>query len=113
MGSELIVAVVMEPFDRRVLDRAVPLPGNGLLANREREPFDLGATQENSPLDCFLIFAAPWVVGPGQPVLDAASQTQGAWNTSPDLGRGAGQCALVAGFCELLPENRTVTEAMI
>ena len=60
MGSELIVTVVMEPFDRRVLDRAVPLPGNGLLANREREPFDLGATQENSPLDCFLIFAALW-----------------------------------------------------
>ncbi len=44
MGSELIVAVVMEPFDRRVLDGAV-------------HPFDLAV--------------GPWMVGLGQPVLDA------------------------------------------
>ena len=44
MGSELIVAVVMKPFDRRVLDGAV-------------HPFDLAV--------------GPWMVGLGQPVLDA------------------------------------------
>ena len=44
MGSELIVAVVMEPFDRRVLDGEV-------------QAFDLTV--------------GPWVVGLGQPVLDA------------------------------------------
>jgi len=43
MGSELIVAIVMEPFDRRVLDGAV-------------DPFDLAV--------------GPWVVGLGQAVLD-------------------------------------------
>ena len=44
MGSEMIVACVMEPFDRRVLDGAV-------------HPLDLAV--------------GPWVVGLGQPVLDA------------------------------------------
>ena len=37
--SQLVVAV--EAFDGRLLDRAVPLPGNGLPANRERDAFDL------------------------------------------------------------------------
>ena len=44
MGSELIVAVVMKPFDRRVLDGAV-------------HPFDLAV--------------GPWMVGLGQSMLDA------------------------------------------
>ena len=44
MRSELLVAVVMEPFDRRVLDGAV-------------HPLDLAV--------------GPWVVGLGQPVLNA------------------------------------------
>ena len=39
--SELVVVVVVEAFDRRLLDRAVPLPGNGLPANRERDAFYL------------------------------------------------------------------------
>ena len=33
--SQLVVIVVVEAFDGRVLDGAVPLPGNGLPANRE------------------------------------------------------------------------------
>ena len=64
------MAVVMEPFDRRVLDGAVPLAGRCLPANTEKHPSELAATQENSPPDCFLIFAALWVVGLGQAVLD-------------------------------------------
>ena len=55
--SQLVVAVVVEPFHGRLLDRAV-------------HPLDLAATQENDPPDRFLIFMAPRVVGLGQPVLD-------------------------------------------
>jgi len=43
MLRELVVAVVVEAFDCRVFDRAVPLPGNGLPANRERDAFDLSS----------------------------------------------------------------------
>ena len=70
MPVELVVIVVMEAFDGRVLDRAVPLPGSGLPANRERDALDLAATRENRPPDCFLGLAAPGVLDPGQPVFD-------------------------------------------
>ena len=36
--AQLVVAV--EAFDSGFLDRAVPLPGNGLPANRARDPFN-------------------------------------------------------------------------
>ena len=39
--SQLIVVVVMEALDGRLLDCAVPLPGSGLPANRERDALDL------------------------------------------------------------------------
>ena len=66
----LLVIVVVVALDRGLLDCPVPLPGNGLPANRERDAFDLAAIQENSPPDCFLIFMAPRVVRFGQAVLD-------------------------------------------
>jgi hypothetical protein len=56
---ELIVVVVVETFDGRVLDRAV-------------HAFDLTATQENDPPDRFLIFMAPRVFWLGCAVLYAA-----------------------------------------
>ena len=56
VAAELAVIVVVEAFDGRFLDRAVPLPGNGLLANRERDPFDLAV--------------GPGVLDLGQAVLD-------------------------------------------
>ena len=70
MLCELVVVLVMEAFDRRVLDRAVPLPGSGLPANRERDPLNLAAPRENSSPDCFLILAARGVFDLGQPVFD-------------------------------------------
>jgi len=39
--AQLVVVIIVEAFHRRVLDRPVPLPGNGLPANRERDAFDL------------------------------------------------------------------------
>jgi len=57
VGAQLVVAVVVEALDRGLLDRPV-------------HPLDLAATQENSPPDCFLIFAAPRMVGFGQAMLD-------------------------------------------
>ena len=66
--AQLVVIVVMEGFDVQrendppdrflirltFLDRAVPLPGSGLPANRERDPLNLAAPRENRPPDCFL-----------------------------------------------------------
>jgi hypothetical protein len=60
----------MEAFDGRVFDGAVPLPCNGLPANRERDPFDLTAPRENSPPDCFLILVAPRMVWLREAMLD-------------------------------------------
>jgi hypothetical protein len=57
MAFELIMVVVMEAFDGGVFDCSVPLPGNGLLANRERDAFDLTI--------------GPWVLDLCQPMLDA------------------------------------------
>jgi len=54
--AQLIVVVIMEAFDGRILDGAVPLPGNGLPANRERDALDLAIR--------------PGVPDLGQPVLD-------------------------------------------
>ena len=54
--AQLVVIVVMEAFDGRVLDRAIPLPGSGLPANRERDPLDLAIR--------------PGVLDLGQPVVD-------------------------------------------
>jgi hypothetical protein len=56
MAAELTVVVVMEALHGGVFDGAVPLPGNGLLANRERDPFDLTI--------------GPWVFDVFQPMLD-------------------------------------------
>ena len=56
--SQLVVVVVVEAFDSGFLDREVALPGNGLPANRERDPFDL-AIRENDPPDRFLVLTAP------------------------------------------------------
>ena len=67
--AHLVVAVVMEAFDVQwendppdrflirltFLDRAVPLPGSGLPANRERDPINLAIR--------------PGVLDPGQPVV--------------------------------------------
>ena len=39
--SQRVVVIVVEAFHGGFLDRAVPLPGNGLLANRERDAPDL------------------------------------------------------------------------
>ena len=36
VSAQLIVVIVEIPFDGGFLDRAVPLPGSGLPANRER-----------------------------------------------------------------------------
>ena len=41
VGFELAVAVGVEAFDGCLLDCPVPLPGNGLPANRERDALDL------------------------------------------------------------------------
>ena len=65
--AQLVVILVVEAFDRRVLDRAVPLPGSGLPANRERDPLNLAATRENRPPDCFLGLAAPRMLDLGRP----------------------------------------------
>ena len=70
MLCELVVVIVVEAFDGRVLDRAVPLPGSGLPANRERDAFNLAATRENRPPDCFLGLAAPRMLDLGQPMFD-------------------------------------------
>ena len=58
MTSELVMVVVVEAFDGRVLDGAV-------------HPFDLAAIRENDPPNRFLIFMAPGVVWFGCPVFDA------------------------------------------
>ena len=55
--SQLIVVVVVEAFDGRVLDRAV-------------HALDLAAPRENSPPDCFLVLAAPGMLDLGQPMID-------------------------------------------
>ena len=81
--AQLVVVIIVEAFDGRVPDRAVPLPGSGLPANRERDPLDPlpgrclpantergAAPRENSPPDCFLALAAPRVFDLGQPVFD-------------------------------------------
>ena len=68
--AQLVVVLVVEAFDGRVLDRAVPLPGSGLPAKRERDAFNLAATRENRPPDCFLVLTAPGVLDPGQPMFD-------------------------------------------
>ena len=57
MPCELIMVIVVEAFDGGLLDRAV-------------HPLDLAAPRENSPPDCFLVLAAPGVVGLRQPVVD-------------------------------------------
>ena len=41
VASDLVEVVVVEALDGCVLDRAVPLPGNGLPANHERDAFNL------------------------------------------------------------------------
>ena len=69
--SQLVVVVVVEAFDSGFLDREVALPGNGLPANRERDPFNLAAIRENDPPDRFLILTAPRVLDLGQTMLDA------------------------------------------
>ena len=62
--SQLIVVVVVEAFDGRLLGRPVPLPGNGLPSNRERDAFDLsigpGVRDLGQPL-LNLMFAADMV----------------------------------------------------
>ena len=68
--AQLVVVIVVEALDGCVPDRAVPLPGSGLPANRERDPLDLAATRENRPPDCFLGLAALGVLDPGQPMID-------------------------------------------
>ena len=67
MRSQLIMTVAIEALDSGLLDPAV-------------HPLELAATQENSPPDCFLIFAAPWVVGLGPPVLDAVRLAVEPWS---------------------------------
>ena len=54
--AQLVVIVVMEAFDGRVFDRAIPLPGSGLPANRERDPLNLAIR--------------PGMLDLGQPVVD-------------------------------------------
>ena len=54
--AQLVVVIIVEAFDGRVLDRAVPLPGSGLPANRERDPLNLAVR--------------PGVLDLGQPVVD-------------------------------------------
>ena len=68
--AQPVVVIVVEALDGRVLDRAIPLPGSGLPANRERDPLDLAAPRENRPPDCFLGLAAPGMLDLGQPVFD-------------------------------------------
>ena len=70
MSAQLLVIVIVVALNSGFLDCAVPLPGNGLPANRERDPLDLSAIQENDPPDRFLIFMAPRVVGLCQAMLD-------------------------------------------
>ena len=57
MRAQLVMAVVMESLDGRVLDRSI-------------HPLDLAVCRDNSPLDCCLILQTSRVVRLGQPVLD-------------------------------------------
>ena len=50
--SQLVVVIVVEAFDGRFLDRAVPLPGNGLPANRERGSAQCGACRAQLRSGC-------------------------------------------------------------
>ena len=53
VSAQLLVIVIVEVFDSGLLDCAVPLPGNGLPANREWDALDLTAIRENSPQTVF------------------------------------------------------------
>ena len=57
MTAQLGVVVIVEAFDGRFLDRAVPLPGRRLPANAERRAFDLAIR--------------PRMLDLGQPMFDA------------------------------------------
>ncbi len=65
--SQLVVVVMVGPFDGRLPDRAVRLAGRRLLAKAAKHPLDLTAARENTPPDCFPILAAPggsaWSIG--------------------------------------------------
>lgn len=61
--SQLVVVVMVGPFDGRLPDRAVRLAGRRLLAKAAKHPLDLTAARENTPPDCFPILAAPGGVG--------------------------------------------------
>ena len=50
--SQRVVVIVVEAFDGRFLDRAVPLPGNGLPANRERGSAQCGACRARRRSGC-------------------------------------------------------------
>ena len=79
MLREVVVVVVVEAFDGRRLDGAV-------------HAFDLTATRENSPPDCFLILAVPRVLWLGCAMLDAARRAGAFEGVRPDgfaLGEGA------------------------
>ena len=73
--AQLLVIVIVEVFDSGLLDCAVPLPGNGLPANREWDALDLTTIRENSPPDCFLILMAPRMVGLCQAMLNFVGST--------------------------------------
>ena len=57
VGAQLVMAVVMEALDGRVLDGSV-------------HSLDLAVCRDNSPLDCYLILQTPRMVGIGRPVRD-------------------------------------------
>ena len=75
VSAQLLVIVIVEVFDSGLLDCAVPLPGNGLPANREWDALDLTTIRENSPPDCFLILMAPRMVGLCQAMLNFVGST--------------------------------------
>ena len=52
VSAQLVVVIVVEAFDGRVLDRAVPLPGSGLAANRERGSARCGRGKAQWRSDC-------------------------------------------------------------
>ena len=84
VAAKLIVAVVVIPFDRRVLNRAV-------------HSFDLTVPRENNPPDCFLILGTPWMVRFGQPVFNLICRADHVEAHGPRIG-----CVPVAGLvCKL------------